>query len=1075
MAPRAQSTEGALRTAMTLSTNLMRLAHAHGVVLGYTSYRGDRVLASRDALLAALSALGAPVTHEAEVAGALRERRVRRAAQLCEPVLVAWDGLLASIELRTLEGPTPGLLTLRLRLETGEERVLRRDAAELPLLSSAPLEGRRAVRRRWPLGEHLPLGYHQLELRGGGHEACATVIAAPRRCTSHALDGTPVRADERGWGAFLPTYALRDPSDWGIGDYSRLGDLLQWTADQGGRCVATLPLLAGFFDETLHEPSPYAPASRLFWNELHVDPEAEPGWRTLPGVAALVDAPAFQAERRALQQAELLDYPRVARLKRPVIEAMAEAAERTRGARRAALDHHLASHPLLPEYARFRATCEARGTPWTHWPERLRGGQLRESELDPRAVRYHVHVQLMAHQQLQRAAEAARQRDVGLLLDLPLGVHSCGYDTWRWPALFAKGISAGAPPDDFFTQGQSWGFPPLIPDVARADGHAYLRATLRHHLQFATALRIDHIMSLHRLYWVPHGLGATEGVYVRNHPQELYAVLCLESHRHGAAIVGEDLGTVPRALRPNMARHDVRRLSVLQFGIGGSGTQRVDARGVASLGTHDTPTFTAFREALDIEDFRSLGLMDGPTARRARAARRRLVGEMRHWLDVEQALPLGAPDDELAPAVLGQLGGEPHPLVLVNLEDLWHERRPQNVPGTHHERPNWRRRARHGPAALPALPAVGRALEVLRAARRAPPRTLPDGAFSVFDALDLPLFRHGRHLRLHDKLGGRLQRPEDRPGAHFALWAPQATAVAVVGDFNAWDPQAHPLQRRAHELWECFVQGAHAGQGYRFAVTTSAGTHELLDPVARRQRPGGPGQPPASLLVAGRHVWDDASWLAARASSGPPPLHVLDETIPADLDARGLLQHILSQIGPRGGVHVVLPPWMQFRDAAGRWLTSDFAPAPAFGDPDDVKALVAELHRREVGVVLGWPAPGTPVDELPAPALGPLNGHAPVAPRAATEPEEVLRGRAMSYLLSSAAFWLDEYHLDGLCLRMGQLAARAGQSNPLALAAEVNVRLFAELPALHPGVVLLNAATQGGLPLRGVGQLAPQR
>jgi 4-alpha-glucanotransferase len=308
-------------------------------------------------------------------------------------------------------------------------------------------------------------------------------------------------------------------------------------------------------------------------------------------------------------------------------------------------------------------------------------------------------VQWITDEQVAGMAREARRRGPGLYLDLPLGVHGSAYDVWRHRRLFAEGATAGAPPDSFFTQGQNWGFPPLQPDRLRETGYEYLIHCLQHHLRHSGLLRLDHIMQLQRLFWIPEGMEASGGVYVRYPMEELFAVLSVESHRHQAIVVGENLGTVAPEIGDAMDRHEVLGMYVVQYELqpGSQGLREPPARSAASLNTHDMPTFRGFWEAKDVEDLQDLGFFDERQAREERERR----GQIRQGMLAE--LPDNERRDEATAyqAVLRQrldhLAASPARIVLVNLEDLWGETRPQNVPGTSGEqRPNWRRKARYG-------------------------------------------------------------------------------------------------------------------------------------------------------------------------------------------------------------------------------------------------------------------------------------------------------------------------------------------------------------------------------------------
>jgi 4-alpha-glucanotransferase len=311
---------------------------------------------------------------------------------------------------------------------------------------------------------------------------------------------------------------------------------------------------------------------------------------------------------------------------------------------------------------------------------------------------------------------------------MPLGVNPDGYDGWRFRELFADGVSAGAPPDPLFTGGQNWGFRPLSPHALRATGYQYLIDVFRHHLRHARMLRLDHVMSLYRLFWVPEGMSAQEGIYVRYPEDELFALLVLESARHRAVVIGEDLGTVPPAVRRAMDRHHVQRMHVLQFEASPDSDPPVQPppeNVVASLNTHDMPTFAGFWRGSEIDDQLDLGLIDG-SEHDAALARRALLRE-----SLSRSLGAGG---EVEPGLarqrlLERLAAAPARYLLVNLEDLWLEEQPQNVPGTSDERPNWKRRASRSLNDITRDAAIRRMLEsiAMRRSQAQQPHTNSDG------------------------------------------------------------------------------------------------------------------------------------------------------------------------------------------------------------------------------------------------------------------------------------------------------------------------------------------------------------
>lgn len=693
---------------------LRRLARLYGLETAYYDVIAHRRReASAEAQLAVLQALGAPVGDLRDVPAAVRERRQELWQRWCEPVLLAWDGGPADLRLRLPPDLADGKVACHLQLETGEVRRWTGDLTQRASRKPVEVEGTRYATARLPLPGGLPWGYHRLTVEIGDRAVESLLLAAPVKAFAPP-DGTASRR----WGVFLPLYALRSGRSWGGGDFTDLEAFAAWVAEQGGDLVATLPLLAAFLDEP-YDPSPYAPASRLFWNEFYLDVTRVPEIERCPAAQAVLASPAVQAEMAARRASPLVDPRGEMGLKRRILEELARCFFAGASERQGSFRRFVAAHPALEDYARFRATCDRQRAPWSTWPRPQRDGVLAAGDYAEEAERYHLYAQWLVHEQFRSLAEAAREKGVGLLLDLPLGAHPASYDVWRERELFVRSMSGGAPPDGFFVRGQNWGFPPLHPERIRAQGYRYTIACLRHHLPRASVLRIDHLMGIHRLFWIPPGMPAHEGMYVRYRPEEFYAILALESHRHGTLLVGEDLGTVPAAVRPAMARHSILRTYVLPFEIGFDphAALRAPAADVlATLTTHDIRPFAGFWAGLDIRDRVDLGLLAEADADRERHGREALKDALVHFfrrtgrLGGEQA---GTAD--VLRACLASLAASAARLVVVNLEDLWLETDAQNTPGTREERPNWRRKARYPLEAFREMPQV---LETLREVNR---------------------------------------------------------------------------------------------------------------------------------------------------------------------------------------------------------------------------------------------------------------------------------------------------------------------------------------------------------------------
>lgn len=676
---------------------LHALARLYGVQTSYQDVDKRRRVSRPGPLMAVLRALGAPVHKAADIPAALRERKRELWSRPVDPVIVAWQGEPGALELRLPERAS-GVVECSLRLEGGG---FERWTAELKGLSPTRrglVDSDVFVGRSLALPANIPVGYHDLRLEVGGEAHSALLVSAPP--LAYAPEGWRSR---REWGVFLPLYALNSHRSWGAGDLADMEALLDWLRSLGGYAFATLPILATAF-EYPNAPSPYTPISRLLWNEFYVDVTGAPGLEGCAAAREIITSHGFREELARLRANEYVDYERGAGLKRRVLAELARWSFLQPALRRS-IEAFAGRVPVVREYARFRAAAEKLRLPWRRWPERPRDGRLNASDYDPEAERYHLYVQWLAEEQLSALAEKTRKSGLSLYFDLPLGVHEDGFDVWKERDSFAAGVSGGAPPDSFFRGGQNWGFPPLHPQKLRQTGYGYFISSLRHLMAKAGVLRIDHVMGLHRLFWIPHGADARDGVYVRYPADELYAIICLESHRNRTVVVGEDLGTVPAYVRETMRRRNIHRSYVLQFELPLERKQRFrppPANSVASLNTHDTPTFAAYWGETGRGASRANGRSSWRTPRDGviELLRERGVLESGSRPTRQEALQ----------ACLRMLAASSSPLVLVSLEDLWLEKKPQNVPGTWKERPNWRRKARYSLEEMKALPEVTEAL-----------------------------------------------------------------------------------------------------------------------------------------------------------------------------------------------------------------------------------------------------------------------------------------------------------------------------------------------------------------------------
>lgn len=696
---------------------LRTLARLYDLQLSFTDVAGLRRQASAEALRRVLSSLGAKVDSAEDVRASLHMRQEMLAQRVCSPTLVAWNGDCRGIQLRLPRGDSDRALRIELHLEDGSQR---------ELSSSASSEGRAVYGakyepRRLDVSDKLPIGYHSLRVHYGQTSTTSKLIAAPQRAYQgdEAMDG-------RHWGVVTPAYALRSDRNWGCGDLADLADLWRWLRPRGGQVMGTLPLMAAHLQDPF-DPSPYAPLSRRTWNELYAAIDRLPEFADCQPARDLAASAPFQQELQALRNDALIDYRRQCLLRRGVLELLSADFFQRRGPRWSAMQQALRDDPLLEDYARFRAVWERQARPWPQWPDRQRSGRIEPGDYDQSAFEYHLYAQWATRVQMAELSAELRAAKATLYLDYPVGVHGHGYDAWRHADLFVPSVTVGAPPDAVFTKGQDWGLAPLSGDRLQASGFRYFMDSVRCQMQHAGALRIDHVMGLHRLFWIPAGLSAAAGVYANYPAEELYAVLSLESHRHGTRLCGENLGTVPAAVDRGLKRHGIGGTYVVQYEVQPHPQKPLKAPqhlSVASINTHDMPTLAAYWQGLEFDDLFKLGLFDeaGIEVERQRrtSIREALTQYLRH--SGHLAGPL-APDavvvdggagaeaiSSVRNALLAWLAQSDARYVLIGLEDLWLELLPQNVPGTSGDWPNWRRKLRFSLDEMDNLPELDQAL-----------------------------------------------------------------------------------------------------------------------------------------------------------------------------------------------------------------------------------------------------------------------------------------------------------------------------------------------------------------------------
>ncbi len=512
------------------------------------------------------------------------------------------------------------------------------------------------IERDQALPAELPLGYHHLYPRDGGE---TLLVVAPPHCF--------LPDDFKTWGFAAQLYAARSRASWGIGDLGDLARLAAWTRRLGGGALMVNPLTAAT-PVTPIEPSPYYPSSRRYRNPLFLHLEDLPGWEALD--------PALRARLgeagRALNEARRIDRDAIFALKTTGLEALY-----ARFTGDATFDRYLASEGrALTEFATYCALAERHGKDWRRWPEGVRhpGGDEVATFRAAHAVRvnYHAWLQWLIDGQLARAS-----RDVAVIHDLPIGLDIAGADAWCWQEMLAQDVSVGAPPDEFAADGQDWGLTPFIPFRLRAAHYRPFIETIRASLRHAGGLRIDHVMGLFRLFWIPRALGARGGTYVRSQADELLAIVALESQRAQALIVGEDLGTVEAGVRETLAAQRMLSYRLLYFEPGAPAA--FPELALASVTTHDLATIAGLWTGADVAAQQRVGVDPNASGMAALKEKLRQLGELAEDAPVETAIE----------TTHRALGRAPSRILLATLDDAVAVPERPNLPGTVTQWPNW--------------------------------------------------------------------------------------------------------------------------------------------------------------------------------------------------------------------------------------------------------------------------------------------------------------------------------------------------------------------------------------------------
>ncbi|WP_166905032.1 4-alpha-glucanotransferase [Mycobacterium sp. DL440] len=668
------------------SSTLLELARRYGVAAEFDDWTGRRTAVTESTLVAVLDALGVKAGTERERADALAAHDRQHWQHRLPPIVLGRAGVPSSFWVHVTHGDP---VDLTLLLEDGTERGSLRQ-----LENNRPpydLGDRLIGEASFELPADLPLGYHRLRLSDGEFHTETAVVVSP------ATVGPPTRLGRRrAWGLAVQLYSVRSQHSWGTGDLTDLTDLAVWSAAAHGAGFILVNPLHAAAPTAPMEPSPYLPTSRRFGNPLYLRVESIAEFAAvrnrgrLRGLRSTVNKRADRSptiDRDAAWQAKRTALEHVYRVERSAGRELAYAAYRARRGR------------SLEEFATWCALAEQYGADWHAWPHALQHPANPDvaafAAAHPVAVDFHRWLQWVLDDQLSAAQAAAVQAGMalGVMSDLAVGVDPDGADAWALQDVLALGVTAGAPPDEFNQLGQDWSQPPWRPDRLAEQAYEPFRALVEMALRHAGGVRIDHIIGMFRLWWIPKGAAPTEGTYVRYDHDAMIGIIALEAHRAGALVVGEDLGTVEPWVRDYLRERGLFGTSILWFESDESGkplpAERWREYCLSSVTTHDLPPTPGYLAGEHVRLREELGLLTRPADQELAADRAAQAA----WLDELRRVGLLGPDpdtDQIVTALYRYLARTPSKLLALSLADAVGELRTQNQPGTTDEYPNWR-------------------------------------------------------------------------------------------------------------------------------------------------------------------------------------------------------------------------------------------------------------------------------------------------------------------------------------------------------------------------------------------------
>lgn len=696
---------------------LDRLCAFYNIALEYTDIWGQRHITSTETKQALLAAMGVEIDAHTDLEAVLKASDSKLGQPLLPPVLVTRQSEnTPHIPINYLTEHAHRELDWVLILENGDHHSGRFCIKDLETIATHPSSS--ITRYHFPLPVQPPMGYHRFEMIENGQLMGALrLIVAPTQCFQSAV----LAKGGRVWGPALQLYALRSQRNWGIGDFVDLKTVLEMAAELGAAIVGVNPLNA-LFSHNPNHASPYSPSSRLNLNILYLDIETIPEFNECQAAQEAVNNPHFQARLRALRASEIVDYEAVSEIKLTILELLyrhfrehyletdsprGRHFQEFKAAEGASLYHYALFETLQAHF--YKEDSHIWG--WPVWPEPYRNPHTEEvaafAAAHAKRVEFYEYLQWRLVGQLEAIGNRSLQLGlgVGLYQDLAVGVDRGGAEVWANQDLYAVHISTGCPPDDFNQNGQDWGLPPLNPKRLQEAAYEPFITTLRRSMRYAGAIRIDHVMGLMRLFWVPPNTSPKEGTYVSYPFEDLLGILALESHRNQCLVIGEDLGTVPNNVREAMASMGIFSYRLFYFEKDNHGDfkapQDYPQQALVAINTHDLPTLNGYWQGMDLDLRDALDIYPSQEMRDAQIVERAQDrARLRMALERENLLPtdinvhsVSVPEmtPELSRAVHLYLAQSPAGVMMVQMEDVFAQVNQINMPGSTVEKyPNWR-------------------------------------------------------------------------------------------------------------------------------------------------------------------------------------------------------------------------------------------------------------------------------------------------------------------------------------------------------------------------------------------------